>query len=98
MTLQTYYGSIPDQIQDNGDGTYTVLAPSDGSSLDASAWSNSLRDFGPKFMDPEFYDNVILPSDQGDGIKLAEDAINGKYVTNDRNCGLPVLQYTDEGT
>lgn len=96
VTLQTYYGSIPDQIQDNGDGTYTVLAPSDGSSLDASAWSNSLRDFGPKFMDPEFYDNVILPSDQGDGIKLAEDAINGKYVTNDRNCGLPVLQYTDE--
>ena len=52
--MQTFYGSIPDQIQDNGDGTYDVLVPSDGSSLDTSAWSNSLRDFGPKYMNRGF--------------------------------------------
>lgn len=96
VSMQTFYGSIPDQIADNGDGTYTVLVPSDGSSLDTSAWSHSLRDFGPKFMNQEFYGNVTLPSDQGDGVKLAGDSVNAKYVTYDKNVGLPMLQYTDE--
>ncbi len=96
VSLQTFYGSIPDQVTDNGDGTYTVNTPSDGSSLDTSAWSNSLRDFGPKYMDPSFYDKVNLPSDQGDGVKLAEDEVNEKYVTDDKNCGLPMMQYTED--
>ena len=95
-SLQTFYGSIPEQITDNGDGTYTVTVPADGSSLDTSAWSNSLRDFGPKFMNPEFYGKVILPADQGDGVKLAQDEINGKYVTLDKNVGMPMVQYTEE--
>ena len=95
-SLQTFYGSIPDQVQDNGDGTYDVLVPSDGSSLDTSAWSNSMRDFGPKYMNPEFYDKVSLPADQGDGIKLAEDAINGKYIADDNVVGFPMVKYTDE--
>lgn len=96
VSIQTFYGSIPDQIKKNDDGTYEVLSPSDGSSLDTSAWSNSLRDFGPKYMNPEAYDKISLPADQGDGIKLAEDAINAKYVTTDRNTGLPTVVYTDE--
>lgn len=97
VTLQTYYGSISDGcITDNGDGTYTVNVPSDGSSLDTSAWSNSLRDFGPKYMSPDFQDKVTLPSDQGDGVKLALDEVNGKYVKEDTNVVLPVLHYTDE--
>ena len=25
VSLQTFYGSIPDQVADNGDGTYEVL-------------------------------------------------------------------------
>ncbi len=96
ISLQTFYGSIPDQIADNGDGTYDVLVPADGSSLDTSAWSNSMRDFGPKYMNPEFYDKVTLPADQGDGVKLAEDALNGKYVSDDRSVAFPVVKYTDE--
>ena len=81
---------------DNGDGTYNVDVPSDGSSLDTSAWCNSLRDFGPKYMNEDFYDKVSLPEDQGDGIKLADDAINEKYVDTEKNCGFPMVQYTDE--
>ena len=96
VALQTFYGSIPDQVQENEDGTYDVLVPSDGSSLDTSAWSHSMRDFGPKYMTDEFAAKVKLPENQGDGIKLAEDAINGKYVTDDKNVGLPMLQYTEE--
>lgn len=96
-TLQTYYGSISDGcITDNGDGTYTVNVPSDGSSLDTSAWSNSLRDFGPKYMSPSFQEKVTLPEDQGDGVKLALDEVNGKYVKEDTNVVMPVLHYTDE--
>ena len=96
VSMQTFYGSVPGQIADNGDGTYTVLVPTDGSSLDTSAWSNSLRDFGPKFMKPEFYGNVQLPTDQGDGIKLGQDALNGKYVTYDKNVGMPMVQYSED--
>lgn len=96
VSLQTFYGSIPDQVSENEDGTYDVLVPEDGSSLDTSAWSHSMRDFGPKYMTDAFAEKVTLPADQGDGIKLAEDAINGKYVTEDKNVGLPMLQYTEE--
>lgn len=95
-SLQTFYGSVGSQITDNGDGTYNVDVPSDGSSLDTSAWSNSLRDFGPKYMNEDFYDKVSLPEDQGDGVKLADDAINEKYVDTEKNCGFPMVQYTDE--
>lgn len=95
-SVQTFYGTIGSELSDNGDGTYTLLVPEDGTSLDTSAWSHSMRDFGPKYMNPEFYDKVILPTDQGDGVKLSEDAVNGKYVTTDRNIGLPMLQYTED--
>lgn len=95
-SLQTFYGSIPEQISDNGDGTYSVLKPSDGTSLDTSAWSYSTRDFGPKYMQPDFYEKISLPEDQGDGIKLADDVVNSKYVTTDKNVGFPLVQYTEE--
>ncbi len=47
-------------------------------------------------MNPEFYDKVSLPADQGDGIKLAEDEINGKYINSDKSVPFPVVKYTDE--
>ena len=94
-SLQTFYGSISDgKIQANDDGTYEVLVPDDGSSLDTSAWSFSMRDFGPKYMNEEFYDKVTLPADQGDGIKLAEDPINEEYIVTI----FPVCAYTEEQT
>ena len=96
-SMQTFYGSISDGfITDNGDGTYDVNEPEDGSSLDTSAWSNSLRDFGPKYMNPEFYDKIHIPENQGDGIKLKEDELNAKYVTTDKNVGFPMVQYTED--
>ena len=61
-----------------------------------AAWSNALRDFGPKYMNPEFYDKVIIPDDVSDGIKLKEDEVNAKYVTTDKNTGMPVVQYTED--
>ena len=94
-SLQTFYGSISDgKIQANDDGTYEVLVPDDGSSLDTSAWSFSMRDFGPKYMNESFYDKVTLPADQGDGIKLAEDPVNEEYIVTT----FPVCAYTEEQT
>ncbi len=94
-SLQTFYGSISDgKIAKNSDGTYDVLVPEDGSSLDTSAWSFSMRDFGPKYMNAEFYDKVKLPADQGDGIKLAEDAVNEEYIAHT----FPVCSYTADQT
>lgn len=95
VSMQTFYGSISDgKIADNGDGTYEVLVPEDGSSLDTSAWSFSMRDFGPKYMDPEFYENVKLPADQGDGVKLGEDEVNKDYIVTT----FPVCAYTADQT
>lgn len=93
VSLQTYYGSIPDQVEDKGDGTYEVLLPADGTTLDTSAWSYSMRDFGPKYMTEEFQKNVILPDSQGDDVKLAQDETNAKYASD---IAFPVVSYTTE--
>ena len=97
MSLQTYYGSIPNQVTDNGDGTYSVIEATGDTSNDAVAWSNSLRDYGPKYMSEEFQKKVTLPTSSGDGQKLAED-VNSQYA----KATFPMVkltkeQYTDLG-
>lgn len=93
VSLQTYYGSLADgKISDNGDGTYSVLIPDNGMSLDTSCWTFSFRDHGPKYMNQEFESKIILPETQGDGIKLADDAVNAKYARPN----FPVCAYTNE--
>lgn len=93
VSLQTYYGSIADgKISANEDGTYTVLVPDDGMSLDTSCWTFSFRDHGPKYMNKEFESKIILPDNQGDGIKLADDKVNAAYARDN----FPVVAYTDE--
>ena len=94
-SLQTYYGSIGDgKIADNGDGTYEVLLPAadSGINLDTSCWTFSFRDHGPKYMNEAFEANIILPTTEGDGIKLADDAVNAAYVRDT----FPVCFYTGE--
>ena len=96
VSLQTFYGSLGVTVTANDDGTYSVHSTDDDTSLDTAAWSNSLRDFGPKYMNPDFYDKVIIPDDVSDGTKLKEDEVNAKYVTTDKNTGMPALQYTED--
>lgn len=97
VSLQTFYGYIGSTVVDNGDGTYDVVVPEGSESLDIAAWENSPRDFGPKYMKPEFYDKVKLPTDQGDGVKLAEDKINAQYGNlTDQPHPLPNLKFTGD--
>ena len=94
-SLQTYYGSIDDgKIQANADGTYEVLLPDadSGINLDTSCWTFSFRDHGPKYMHEGFQSKIILPTTEGDGIKLADDAVNAAYVRDT----FPVVFYTTE--
>lgn len=94
-SLQTYYGSIDDgKIQANADGTYEVLLPAadSGINLDTSCWTFSFRDHGPKYMHEGFQSKIILPTTEGDGIKLADDAVNAAYVRDT----FPVVFYTTE--
>lgn len=91
VSLQTYYGSFDvDGLWSEEDGTYELLVPEDGTSLDTAAWENSFRDYGPKYMSDEFAETVILPEDQGDGIKLALDEANIDSATQT----FPVVSYT----
>lgn len=89
VTLQTFFGSIPDQIKKEDDGTYTILPPKKGMSYDVTAWASSLRDFGPKYMSKEFEKKVNLSKDGGDGRKIAED-IYKDYAKPT----FPVVKYT----
>lgn len=91
-SLQTYYGSIGDGKIEEKDGKYEVLVPEDGTSLDASCWTWSFRDHGPKYMNEAFEANIILPSDQGDGVKLADNEVD----INNVHDTFPTVSYTDE--
>ncbi len=92
VTLQTYYGSVSEGKITETDGQYELLIPDDGMSLDTSAWSFSFRDHGPKYMDPAFYENVTLPTEQGDGVKLAMEDEVKEFAAET----FPVVSYTDE--
>lgn len=93
VSLQTYYGSIADgKIKAHEDGRYEVLVPADGMSLDTSCWTYSFRDHGPKYMNKDFEQKIILPENQGDGIKLADDKVNAEFARDT----FPVCSYTSE--
>ena len=94
-SVQTYYGSIGDgKITAHEDGTYEVLLPAadSGINLDTSCWTFSFRDHGPKYMNEDFQSKIVLPATEGDGIKLADDAVNAAYVRDT----FPVVFYTTE--
>ncbi|MBQ5755694.1 MAG: hypothetical protein IIV88_00385 [Erysipelotrichaceae bacterium] len=92
-SVQTYYGSIGDgKIAEKEDGTYEVLIPSDGMSLDTSNWTYSFRDHGPKYMSIDFESKIVLPTDQGDGAKLIDNEIDKDNIHDT----FPVCSYTDE--
>lgn len=78
-SIQTFYGSFGVGVEKNGD-QYTVLPPQDGKSADEWAWINSLRDFGPKYVDDQFNERVTIDETQGDGLKLILDSEINQYV------------------
>nr|WP_256976084.1 extracellular solute-binding protein [Paenibacillus sp. MY03] len=91
-SIQNFWGAIGTSIEKNADGTYTLMDPPDGTSADAWYWDSSLRDFGPKYVSPEFEKNIKLDPSSGDGLKLQLDGLSKDYVTEP----YPEVMYTVE--
>lgn len=96
--LQSYFGSMPECIQKNEDGTYEVLAPADGTTgFDTWHYNNAIRSVGPLYVTQETQDKVILNVNGGDGRKLAVDTeYYAKYYRTDANCAMPYVRLTAE--
>ena len=90
-SIQTFYGSFGVALEKEGD-SYKLLPPTDGQSADTFAWVNSLRDFGPKYVEDGFNDRVSLPTDSGDGLKLQLD----KDLSQHAKPAFPNVSYTTE--
>lgn len=90
--IQNFWGAIGTVIQKNDDGTYELMDPPDGVSADAWYWEQSLRDFGPKYVKPEFDEKIKLSNKSGDGLKLEIDKLGKDYVTPP----YPAVTYTEE--
>jgi putative aldouronate transport system substrate-binding protein len=79
-SIQNFWGAIGTVITKNEDGTYSLNDPPEGTSADAWYWDQSLRDFGPKYVEPAFSEKIILSKASGDGLKLETAKISDEYV------------------
>jgi putative aldouronate transport system substrate-binding protein len=91
-SIQTYYGSFGIGTKKLSDGKIQVLTPPKGQSSDIFAWTNSFRDFGPKYSPTSFDKDVVLPKSNGDYTKLALDKEYRKYAKP----AFPNVTYTPE--
>ncbi|USY53246.1 extracellular solute-binding protein [Bacillus sp. 1780r2a1] len=91
-SIQTFYGSFGTGVKKQENGTYKVLEAPEGESADIFAWTNSFRDFGPKYVKEGFNEKVTLPTNGGDGLKLELDKQINKYAKEQ----YPNVVYTAE--
>lgn len=91
-SIQNFWGAIGTVLTKNDDGTYVLNDPPEGVSADAWYWEQSLRDFGPKFVEPGFNEKLLLDPTTGDGFKLEIAKMAEDYVTKP----FPALKYTQE--
>lgn len=91
-SIQTFYGSFGIGVEKKDDGTYQVLNAPEGESADIFAWTNSFRDFGPKYIEAGFNEKVTLPTDSGDGLKLELDKKISEYAREQ----FPTVSFTAE--
>lgn len=90
-SIQNFYGSFGVGVNKDGEN-YTVLEPQNGDSADTYAWINSLRDFGPKYVEDGFNDRVKYEAANGDAIKIALDNELNHYAKE----AYPNVSYTSE--
>ncbi len=94
--MQTLFGSIGECIQDNGDGSYTVLPPADPT-IDPGTWKwiNALADFSPMYISDSL--KLTLPSDMQKINELDQVYQDGLalYGQDDLWPG-PFMKYTSE--
>ncbi|MCL2243944.1 MAG: extracellular solute-binding protein [Treponema sp.] len=79
-SIQNFWGAIGTVIRANSNGTYSLNDPPAGTSADAWYWDQSLRDFGPKYVQAGFNDFIILSPTSGDGFKWEISRASDPYV------------------
>ncbi|WP_044957982.1 extracellular solute-binding protein [Butyrivibrio sp. LC3010] len=91
-SIQNFYGAFGIGVEkDEETGTYTVLEPTDGNTADTFAWIESLRDFGPKYVQDDFNAKVTYAAtDNGDASKLELDKELNQYARD----AYPNVSYT----
>jgi putative aldouronate transport system substrate-binding protein len=63
FTIQDYYGSFPDNTIKYDDGTYEILVPEDGTTIEQNKWENALVNYGPGFFSDELESMTKAPGE-----------------------------------
>lgn len=97
-SIQSYWGTLGECIQDNGDGSYTVLAPADGKTDPSSwKWMNAIADNSPMYIPDDL--KIDLPSDM---VNIRElDVVYDEALALMENDDLwpgPFMSYSAEQT
>lgn len=92
ISVQSYWGPYGVSLNKDEDGNITFLDPPEGKTGDQWYWEITPRDYGPKYVTPEFEAKITLPENSGDGAKLKEDEIMKEFVAKP----YPVVNYTAE--
>jgi putative aldouronate transport system substrate-binding protein len=79
-SIQNFWGAIGTVITKNSNGTYQLNDPPKGTSADAWYWDQSLRDFGPKYVEKSFQSKIKLSDKNGDGLKLKIAKLGEPYL------------------
>ena len=90
-SIQNFWGAIGTVISKNSDGTYSLNNPPAGTSADAWYWDQSLRDFGPKYVEQSFNSKIILDPTAGDGMKWEISKLSDPFLMEP----FPNLLYTN---
>lgn len=95
FAIQNYYGSYPEHVQKNDDGTWEILVPKDGLTIEESKWIYGMVDYGSGYFSKDLESRTSVPSeltrriDQDDvyeDIRLAPEQI------------YPMIKFTSEDT
>jgi putative aldouronate transport system substrate-binding protein len=62
-TIQSYYGSFPDNVLKNDDGTYEILMPKDGSTVESNKWLNALCNYAPGYFSADLEKRTKAPQE-----------------------------------
>jgi len=95
-SIQNFWGAIGTVISQNADGTYSLNDPPAGTSADAWYWDQSLRDFGPKYVQSSFNDKIKLSPASGDGFKLEIAKASDPFVMEPYPDVIYTSRETDE--
>lgn len=86
FSVQSYYGSIPDQIQVNDDGTYTVLDAND-------RWIYSLCNYSVGYYSPELQAKMHMA--ESELTRLNQDKVYEPYFLDSEDI-YPSVKFTAE--